>query len=161
MAITPDRDVGVGPAAADVAEQPPDMSCRLSTRWRLAGTQQHGDRSPGRGVIDMDRHETALTMMAVPERELLISVHDIAGIIYIQRHRRRRGRIAGAIYADHLSHHARQFACGRRILPPAHGRLAGETGTRTGQFAQGQTSHRPAKLKPGSSRNVSRSSASS
>ena len=97
VAVTPDRDVGGGPVAADMAEQPPDMSCRLGTRWRLAGAQQHCHRAPRRRVIDMDRHETALTMMAIPKRQLLITVHDITRVIDIQRHARRRGRIAGPV----------------------------------------------------------------
>jgi hypothetical protein len=35
----------------------------------------------------MDRQEAALTMMAVPEGELLIAEHDIAGVIDVQHHR--------------------------------------------------------------------------
>jgi hypothetical protein len=59
--------------AANMADQPADVSCRLGTRWRLACAQQHGDWPSGRGIVDMDRHEAALTMMTVPERELLIA----------------------------------------------------------------------------------------
>jgi hypothetical protein len=36
-------------------------------------------------------------VMAIPKRELLIAVHDIAGIIDVQRHCRRWDRIASRL----------------------------------------------------------------
>ncbi|MCW1985119.1 UNVERIFIED_ORG: hypothetical protein M2348_000851 [Sphingomonas sp. R1F5B] len=81
-------------------------------------------------------------MMSVPERKLLIAMDDIAGIVDIQRHRHRRGGIAGAVDVDHCDHHAGQFARGRRILPPAHRWLAGKSRARSRQLAQRQTETR-------------------
>jgi hypothetical protein len=118
------------------------MAGRLGARRRLAGAQQHRHRPPRRRVVDMDRQEAALTMMPVPEGQLLIAVNDITGVIDIQRHRLGRGRIAGAVDVDHRPHHAGQLACGRRIFPPAHRWLAGKPRARSRQLAQRQAEAR-------------------
>ena len=81
-------------------------------------------------------------MVTVPERKLLIAVDDIAGVVDIERYRLGRHGIAGAVDADHLGHHPSQFAYGRRILPAAHRRLAGETRARSRQLAQRQAEAR-------------------
>jgi len=136
--ITADGDVGVGPVPADMPHETPEVSGRLRARGCLASAQQHGDR-PTRGrIVNVDRQETALAVMAIPERQLLVAVNDIAGIIDIQRHRLGRLGIAGAIDADHDLHHARQLACGRRVFPAAHRWLAGKTCARSRQLAERQ-----------------------
>ncbi|BCH20054.1 hypothetical protein MesoLjLa_69050 (plasmid) [Mesorhizobium sp. L-2-11] len=53
------------------------MAADLLARRGLARTQDHGDRTSGRGVIDVDRQEAALVVMGVEERELLMAVNDI------------------------------------------------------------------------------------
>ena len=111
---------------------------RLRAARRLAGAQQHGDRSAGCRVVDVDRQKAALAVMPVPERQLLVAVHDIAGVIDVQRHRLGRGWIAGAIDVDHRGHQLRQLARGRCVLPAAHRRLTGKTRARTRQLAQRQ-----------------------
>ena len=63
-------------------------------------------------------------------------------IIDIQRHRRRRGRVTGAVDVDHRGHHPGQLACGRRIFPPAHRWLAGQPRARSRQLAQRQSEAR-------------------
>ncbi len=115
--VSADGDVGIGPVLADMTHQAPDVAGTFGTRRRLAGAQQHRDRTAGRSVVDVDRQKAALAVMAIPKRELLIAVHDIAGIIDVQRHRRRWDRIAGTVDADHRGHHPGQFARGRCILP--------------------------------------------
>jgi hypothetical protein len=80
-----------GQCLADMTHQAPDVAGSFGARRCLAGAQQHGHRTAGRGLVDMDRQEAALAVMPVPERELLIAMHDIAGIIDVQRHCRRRG----------------------------------------------------------------------
>ncbi|SDT15091.1 hypothetical protein SAMN04515621_3024 [Erythrobacter sp. HL-111] len=112
------------------------MPCRLLARRRLARAQQHRHRPARCRVVDMDRQEAALPMMSVPEGELLIAVHDVAGVIDIQRHRRRRSGVAGAVDVDHDPQHLCQLARARRILPAAHRRLAGQPRTRSRQLAQ-------------------------
>ena len=81
-------------------------------------------------------------MMPVPERELLIAVHDVAGVVDIQRHRHRSSGIAGAVNVDHCRQHLRQLTRTRRILPAAHRRLAGKSCPRSRQLAQRQAEAR-------------------
>jgi hypothetical protein len=121
-----------------MTHQTPDVASSFGARWRLAGAKQHRHRPATGGVVDVDRQEAALAMVPVPERELLIAVDDIAGVIDIQRHRRRRSGIAGAVDIDHGGHQLRQFARGRRVLPAAHRGLARKPGTGARQLAQRQ-----------------------
>lgn len=60
---------------------------RVRLRRRLAGAQQHGHWPARSRDVDMDRQEAA-AHMSVTERGLLIAVHDFAGVVKIQRHRR-------------------------------------------------------------------------
>lgn len=125
-----------------MAHQTPDVPCRLLARRRLARAQQHRHRTAGRGVVDMDRQEAALPVMSVPERELLRAVHHVASIVDIQRHCRRRRGIARTVDIDHDRQHLGQLARARRVLPAAHGRLAGKSRARAWQLAQRQTEPR-------------------
>jgi hypothetical protein len=140
--VTPDGDVRLGPVATKLANETPNVSGRLNARWCLAGAQQHRHRPPCRGIVDMDRQEAAFAVVTVPERELLVAVHDVAGVINIQRHGLGRYRIAGTVNADHLGHHARQLARGWRILPPTHCRLTGKARPGARQLAQRQAEAR-------------------
>jgi hypothetical protein len=44
--------------------------------------------------------------MGVEQRELLVAMHDIKGIVDVERHRGGRARIAGAVEVDHRVRHA-------------------------------------------------------
>ena len=78
------------------------MAAHFLTRRGLAGTQQYRYRPRHRRVIDMDRQKTALVVMGIKERQLLVTVHDINRVIEVERHRDGRGRIAVA-NRDHRS----------------------------------------------------------
>ncbi len=64
------------------------MGAHLDTRRGLAGAQHDRDGTRALGVVDMDRQEAALVIMGVEERELLMPVHDIAGVVDIENDRR-------------------------------------------------------------------------
>src|ERR1700746_1042365 len=81
MPVAADRDVGRRPMPADAADEPAQMAAHLLTRRRLAGTQQYRHRPRHRRVIDMDRQKTALVVMAIEERQLLVAVNDINSVI--------------------------------------------------------------------------------
>ena len=138
MTVAAQGDAGIGPVLLDTPVQPTDMAGDVATRRRLAGAQQHRHRPPGRGVVDMEGEEAAFPIMAIPERELLAAVDDIDRLVDVERHRSRRGGIAGAVEIDHDVHHPHQFAGCRRILPAAHRRLAGKTDGAAGQLARRQ-----------------------
>ena len=71
----------------------------------------------------MDRQKAALVVMAIEQGELLMAVNDIHRIVDVERHRRRRGRIASAVEIDHHAHQADQIAQARRVLPARDSRL--------------------------------------
>ena len=97
MPVAADRDVGRGPMPADPADEPTQMAAHFLTRRGLAGTQQYRYRPRYRRVIDMDRQKTALVVMGIKERQLLVTVHDIDRVIEVERHRDGRGRMARAM----------------------------------------------------------------
>ena len=66
-------------------DQAAQMGAHLDAARRLAGTQ-HDRHGPALlGVIDVDRQEAALVIMGVEQRELLMAVDDIAGIVDVER----------------------------------------------------------------------------
>ena len=108
------------------ADQPAQVTADLDARGRLAGAQQHGDRTACRGVVDVDRQEAALVVMGVEQRELLMAVNDIHRIVDVERHRRGESGVAGAVEVDHHAHQANQIAQGGCVLPARDGRLRAE-----------------------------------
>ena len=99
------------------------VTADLGARGRLAGAQQHGDRTACRGVIDVDRQEAALIVIGVEQRELLMAVNDIHRIVDVERHRRRGNGVAGAVEVHHHAHQTDQIAQRRRIFPARDGWL--------------------------------------
>ncbi len=138
MPVAADREVGRGPMPADAADEPAQMAPHLLTRRGLAGTQQHRYRPRHCRVIDMDRQKTALVVVGIEERQLLVAVNDIKGVIDVERHRRGRRRIAGAIEIDHDTHQPGQVAQRGRILPARDGRLRAQIDPAVGQPAAGE-----------------------
>ena len=67
--------------------EPAQMGARLDARRGLAGAHYDRDGTRALGVVDMDRQEAALVVMGVEERELLMPVRDIAGVVDIENHR--------------------------------------------------------------------------
>jgi hypothetical protein len=61
--------------------------------------------------------------MRVEHRQLLLAMHDIEGIVDLERHRGGRLVIAGAIQRHHGPHQPDHLAQARRILATRHGRL--------------------------------------
>jgi len=76
--------------------------------------------------------------MGIEQRELLMAVHDIDGVIDIQRYGGGRTGIAAAINVDHGVGHAHHLAQRRRILPTRHRRLRTQVITGIGQAPASQ-----------------------
>ena len=68
-----------------MAHEPAQMGAHLDPRRGLAGAQHDRDGTRALGVVDMDRQEAALVVMGVEERELLMPVYDIAGVVDIEQ----------------------------------------------------------------------------
>ena len=71
----------------------------------------------------MDWQETALVVMGVEQRELLMAVNDINRIVDVERHSLGRRHVAAAVEIDHHAHQADKIAQARRILPARDGWL--------------------------------------
>lgn len=82
MPVAADGDAGTKPVAADMAHHP-DVPRRLFARSRLACAEQHRHRSARYHVQTMDRQQPGLPRVHVSEQQLLIGVHDVAGVIDI------------------------------------------------------------------------------
>ena len=63
---------------------------------------------------------------------------DVDGIVDVERHCRRWNGVARAIEVDQRAGQTDQLARSRRVLPPAHRRLAGQPELITRQFAERQ-----------------------
>ena len=117
MAVAADGDLGLWPVSPDATDETAQVSADLDARGRLAGAQQHGDRTACRGVVDVDRQEAALIIMGVEQRELLMAVNDIHRVVDVERHCLRRLCVAGAVEIDHHAHQANEVAQARCVLP--------------------------------------------
>ncbi len=138
MAVAAQRDAGVPPMAADATEQATKVAAQLDARWRLAGAQDHRDRARRSGVADMDRQEAAHVVMRVEERQLLLAVDGIDGIVDVEHDARRYGPIAGAVEIHELAGRFDGLAQTGRVLQARHRRLRAERLTGLGQSTAGQ-----------------------
>src|SRR2546430_14325337 len=60
MTVAADGDARRRPVLPYAADQPAQVTADLDARGRLAGAQQHGDRTACRGLVDMDRQKAAV-----------------------------------------------------------------------------------------------------
>ena len=82
--------------------------------------------------------------MRIEERKLLMAVDDIHGVVNVERHRRWRDAVAGAIEIDHDPHQADEVAQRGRVLPARDGGLRAQIGSGVGQPPAGELERRVA-----------------
>ncbi len=82
MAVAPD---GRRPMCADAADDPAQMAAHFLAGRCLAWPQNDRHGASGRGVINMDRKKATLIIMRVEQRQLLMTMRDIASIVDIER----------------------------------------------------------------------------
>ena len=102
----------------------------------------------------MDRQEAALVVMGIEERELLMPVHDIAGVVDIENDRRGLPFVGRHPLIDERPCEPDRVFQRRRVLHPRQRRLRAQIGARVGQPAASELESRI-------NRKASRSSASS
>jgi hypothetical protein len=117
MAVAANGQAGVGPVPADAADQAAKVVEDLFSGRCLARPQQHRHRPPRRRVVDMDRQEAALTVVAVVQGKFLMPVHDIGRIVDVEGNGGRWAGITGAIEVDHGVGHAHHLAQARCVFP--------------------------------------------
>ena len=99
------------------------MGTNLDAGGRLAGPQDDRDGAGGLRVIDMDRQKAALVVMGVEQRQLLVTMRHIAGVVDVQRDPRRRLRIGGHPLIEERVCETDHVAQARRIFEPRQRRL--------------------------------------
>ncbi len=154
MTVTPQGDACRRPVPADAPDQAAQMAADLLARGRLAGTQDDRHRAAGGGVVDVDRQETALVVMGVEQRKLLMAVNHVDRIVDIEGHGFGRHGIARTVQINQDAHQPDQFAQARRVLQ--RDTVGCEHRSRPLSGSRSQAS-----LNAGSRRSRSRSSASS
>src|SRR6202040_4230328 len=82
--VATERNSRLVPSRPDVPYQASKMSTHLSAAWGLAGPQHDRHGSALLRVVDVDRQEAAFVIMSVEQRELLMAVDDIAGVVDVQ-----------------------------------------------------------------------------
>ena len=86
--------------AADRPDETADMTTDLDAGGRPAGPQDHGHRTTGGGVVDVDRQKAALVEVGVEERQLLMAMHDVDRVVDVEHDRLGGGGVARAVEVD-------------------------------------------------------------
>ena len=118
------------------------MAADLLAGRRLAGAEDHRHRAARGGIVDVDRQEAARVVMRVEQRELLVAVDDVAGVVDVERHLGGRHRVAGEPQIEHHPaepDHAAQIG---RVLPAGHRRLRAQVPAAVRQPAAGELERR-------------------
>ena len=143
--------------AADAPDQVLEEGADLGAGGRLARAQKDRHRLAAFHVIDVDEEEAAPVVMGVEERQLLVAVHGIAGVVDIEgdgggrgggaaKERQKRSTSAAVMRATSR----REGAFSRRLMVGCEQSARPLCGARP-----------PASLNSGSAQSVSQSSASS
>ena len=77
-------------------------------------------------MVDVDGQEAARVVVGVEERELLVAVHGIAGVVDIEGDGGGRGGKGAAQEIDQRRRHERHLDAIGRVLQAAHGGLRAE-----------------------------------
>lgn len=112
-----------------------------SSPMGLPGPQNHRHWPAGGDVIDVDRQETALIVMAVEQRKLLMPVHHLERVVNVKRDRSRRRREGRAIQIDHYLAQPNDLTQRRRILPARYSRLGAQICSAVRQSPAGNLKH--------------------
>ena len=137
-AVAADGDRRRRPVPADRSDEAAQMPAHFVSRGRLARPQDHRDGTAGGGVVDVDGEEAAFVVMAVEQRELLMPVHDIAGVVDVERDGLGWRGVAGAIEVDHHPPEPDQVAQAGGVLQPRDGGLAHQVAPALGQASAGE-----------------------
>ena len=123
MAVAPDQDIDARPAGTDCAHDMAQHQADLHAVGRLARPQENRDRFGRNRLVDVDRHEAAAVVMCIEERELLLPVGAVLGVVDVEHDASGHLFEAVAEQLDHRRHHALERDRAGQVLKPRHGRL--------------------------------------
>ena len=104
----------------------------------MPGPEDHRDGTAGGGVVDVDRQKAARVVVGVEQRQLLLAVHHVAGVVDVQGDGGWRHGVAGAVEVDQHSPEPDQVAQAGGVLYPRDGGLAHQVRTALGQPPAGE-----------------------
>lgn len=120
MAVAAHQDMHFGPVPPDPRDDTLEDGTHFHAGRRLAFAQDHCHRLAAGAFVDMDRQKTALVVVRVEQRELLLAVNRIERVVDVEDDRSRCPRPAGAKQVHHRTHHPRNLCPARRVLQPRH-----------------------------------------
>jgi hypothetical protein len=94
MSVATGRNSRLVPPRPDMPYQAAQMSTHLEPARGLAGPQHDRHKPALLRIADVDRQVAAFVIMSVEQRELLMAVDDIAGIVDVERDGCRLARVA-------------------------------------------------------------------
>lgn len=118
------------------------MRAHLAARRRLARPQDHRHRARGGGVVDVDRQKAAVIVVGIEQRQLLLAVDYVAGVVDVQGDASGRLGVAGAVQIDQHPPEPDQVAQARCVLQPGDGGLAHQVRAALGQASAGELERR-------------------
>src|SRR5258708_28341366 len=92
--VATERNSRLVPPRPDMPYQAAQMGPHLDAARRLARPQDHRHGPALLRVVDVDRQAAPFVIMSVEQRELLMAVDNIAGVVDVQRQGCRLARVA-------------------------------------------------------------------
>jgi hypothetical protein len=135
VTVAADQDVDLWPAPANGGHDMAQYQHHLGPVRGLAGAEDHRHRLARGRLVDVDRQEAALAVVGVEQRELLLAVRRIAGVVDVENDPTRHLLEAVAEQLDHRRHHPLECRRAGQVLQPAHGRLRAQVLAALGQPA--------------------------
>jgi hypothetical protein len=135
VAVAADQDIDPWPASADGGHDVAQDEHHLGPVRRLARAQDYRHRLACGRLVDVDGEEAALAVVGVEQRELLLAVRRIAGVVDVEHDATRHLLKAVAEQLDHRRHHPLERCRAGQVLQPAHGRLRAQILPALGQPA--------------------------
>jgi len=135
MGIAAHQNADLGPVTADASDHVLEDGPHFPACGRLAFPQDHRHRLAAGSFVDVDRQEAAFVVVRVEQRQLLMTVHGIEGVVDIERDRGRRAAVTRAELVNHGRHRPRDLDLRGGILQPRHRRLRAQRLARSRQPA--------------------------
>ena len=107
----------------DATDQVLEEGADFGAGRRLARAQEDRHRLAALHMIDVDGQEAAGVVVGVEQRQLLLAVHRVAGVVDVEGDGGGRGGEGAAEDVHQRRRHARHLDARGRVLQAAHGGL--------------------------------------
>ena len=124
--VGPQEDAHLRPRLPDLSDDPLEDRHDLLSRGPFPRPQDRRDELPRPALVNMDRHETVLVEVGVEERQLLMPVHRITGVVDVEEDSRGRSPVGTDKGLAHCVCDPIEVGPGEGVLQPRERRLAGQ-----------------------------------